>query len=306
MQDTSPRIFTAHLYIEPDSFADGKTLAELIQKAGRKFKVVKIYRDRETVIIPLPDAVIRAGNRISVRDTPENLKEFEKVLGAKLYTDDTPVDAEHPLQAEDQQLAEIVVTQGSPLEGTSLSRVRFADFYQLVTLALHRAGMEITTLRADVGDVRLRIGDVPLVQGNREQIAALKRGGEPLVLDLQGNLLEFVASAPGFASALTLGKTPGGMLELVWNPDCGSGTAYSVYRGDLLQGYSSLALESGYCEVSATDVTVSVGPGEADFFIVVPHLDGQEGGYGLDSVGDPRPPATLACHPQADYDDCAP
>jgi len=188
MQDTSPRIFTAHLYIEPDSFADGRTLAELIQKAGRKFKVVKIYRDTDTVITPLPDAVIRAGNRISVRDTPENLKEFEKVLGAKLYTDDTPVDAEHPLHAEDQQLAEIVVTQGSPLEDTTLTRARFADFYQLVTLALHRAGADISTLRADVGDVRLRIGDVLLVQGNREQIAALKRGGELLVLDATSDL----------------------------------------------------------------------------------------------------------------------
>lgn len=188
MQDTSPRIFTAHLYIEPDSFADGKTLAELIQKAGRKFKVVKIYRDEDTVITPLPDAVIKADNRISIRDTPENLKEFEKVLGARLYTDDTPVDTEHPLQAEDQQLAEIVVTQGSPLEGTTLSQARFTDFYQLVTLALHRAGMEIRTLRTDVGNVRLRIGDVLLVQGNRQQIAALKRGGELLVLDATSDL----------------------------------------------------------------------------------------------------------------------
>lgn len=188
MQDTSPRIFTAHLYIEPGSFADGKTLAELIQKAGRKFKVAKIYRDKDTVITPLPDAVIKAGNRISIRDTPENLKEFEKVLGARLYTDDTPVDTEHPLQAEDQQLAEIVVTQGSPLEGTTLSQARFTDFYQLVTLALHRAGMEIRTLRTDVGNVRLRIGDVLLVQGNRQQIAALKRGGELLVLDATSDL----------------------------------------------------------------------------------------------------------------------
>lgn len=189
MQDTSPRIFTAHLYIEPGSFADGKTLAELIQKAGRKFKVAKIYRDdKDTVITPLPDAVIKAGNRISIRDTPENLKEFEKVLGARLYTDDTPVDTEHPLQAEDQQLAEIVVTQGSPLEGTTLSRARFTDFYQLVTLALHRAGMEIRTLRTDVGNVRLHIGDVLLVQGNRQQIAALKRGGELLVLDATSDL----------------------------------------------------------------------------------------------------------------------
>lgn len=188
MQDTSPRIFTAHLHIEPDSFAEGKTLADLIEKTASKLKVVQITRASGTVITPLPDAIMKAGDRISVRDTPDKLKGYEQVLGAKLYTGDTLVDEEHPLQADDQQLAEIIVTQGSPLENTTLSRARFADYYQLVTLALHRAGMEIRTLRADVGDVQLRIGDVLLVQGNREQIAELKREGELLVLDATSDL----------------------------------------------------------------------------------------------------------------------
>ncbi len=187
-QDTSPRIFTGHLHIEPDSFADGKTMAELLEKIGSKLKDVQIYRGGDTLIAPLPDAIVNAGDKLSVRDTPENLKEFEEVLGAKLYTGDTRVDEEHPLQEEDQQLAEIVVTQGSRLEGNTLSRIRFADVYQLVTLALHRAGMEIRTFHKDVGDIRLKVGDVLLVQGNRDQLTRLKRSGELLVLDATSDL----------------------------------------------------------------------------------------------------------------------
>jgi di/tricarboxylate transporter len=188
MEDTSPRIFTATLHVDEDSFADGKTLAEVMEKTGNKLRIEQIQRDTGTGITPLPDALLKAGDRLHVRDTPDNLKEYEKVLGAPLYIGDTRVDEEHPLQAEDQQLAEIVVTQGSALEGTTLSRLRFADYYQLVTLALHRAGQAGRIPREDVGDVRLAIGDVLLVQGNREQIADIKRSGEFLVLDATSDL----------------------------------------------------------------------------------------------------------------------
>jgi len=181
--DMSPRVFTAHLHIEEESFANGKTLAEVIEKAGGTLKVRAIHRGHDLVMAPLPDAVLQPGDRISVRDTPAILKELEDVLGCSLYTGESPVDEDHPLYEEGQQIAEIVVTQGSPLDGTTLSRVRFADRYQLVTLALHRAGAEIQTLQEDIGDVRLRVSDVLLVQGNVDQIAALKREGELLVLD---------------------------------------------------------------------------------------------------------------------------
>lgn len=188
MEDTSPRVFTAHLHVDEESFAAGKTLAELNEKAGGALKVMQIYRGENTVLTPLPDVLLKVGDRMSVKDTPENLKELETVLGTKLYAGDAMVDEEHPLQDEEQQLAEIVVTQGSPLEGNTLSRIRFADYYQLATLALHRAGSAIRTLRADVGDVRLNVGDVLLVQGSSEQIAELKRSGELLVLDATSDL----------------------------------------------------------------------------------------------------------------------
>ncbi|MFO7593669.1 MAG: SLC13 family permease [Pseudomonadota bacterium] len=188
MADTSPRIFNAHLYVDEESYAAGKTLLEASEKAGGMLRVTQIQRGEEGVLKPLPDVVLRPGDRLSVKDTPENLKELETVLGTKLYAGESRVDEEHPLEDEGQQLAEIVVTPGSLLEGNTLSRLRFADYYQLVTLALHRAGTAIRTLREEVGDVRLNVGDVLLVQGSAEQIAELKRSGELLVLDATSDL----------------------------------------------------------------------------------------------------------------------
>jgi di/tricarboxylate transporter len=181
--DMSPRIFTGHLHVEEDSFANGKTLSEIIDEAGGKINIIEIQRGHNLTIKPLPDAILQPGDRISVRDTPQRLKEIEEVLGGRLYTGDTLVDDDNPLRAEDQQIAEVVVTQGSPLERTTLSRERFAAKYQLVTLALHRAGAEILSIREDVGDVRLRVGDVLLVQGSLDQISKIKREGQLLVLD---------------------------------------------------------------------------------------------------------------------------
>lgn len=183
LSDTSPRIFSAHLNIEEGSFGDGRTLAEVIEQTGGRIRAVDIHRGQGRVMMPLPDAPLQAGDRLGVRDTPENLKEFEAVLGARLYVGNEVVDDDHPIADADQQIAEIVVTQGSPLEGRTLSQTRFAEVYQLVTLALHRAGPQVRTQREDVGDVRLRVGDVLLVQGPRERIHELKTEGELLVLD---------------------------------------------------------------------------------------------------------------------------
>jgi di/tricarboxylate transporter len=111
------------------------------------------------------------------------LKEYERALGATLYSGDAPVNDEHPLAAEDQQIAEVVVEQGSPLEGATLEYLRATNPYQVVTLALHRAGRQMNVEQEALRDMVLRVGDVVLVQGARDDIAKLKRSGELLVLD---------------------------------------------------------------------------------------------------------------------------
>ena len=65
-----------------------------------------------------------------MRDTPDNLKEFEQSLGAQLHNvgaDGPRVSEDHPLSAEDQQLAELVVTENSPLNGRTLGEARAAS-----------------------------------------------------------------------------------------------------------------------------------------------------------------------------------
>ncbi|AKH21547.1 SLC13 family permease [Sedimenticola thiotaurini] len=187
LSDMSPRVFDAQLYINRESFANGKTLAEILEKTDRRMKVEKIQRGDGLNVTRLPTAVLHEGDRLLVRDTPELLKEYEQLLGATLYNTsdiENPIDEEHPLSSEGQLLAEVVVTEGSPLYRRTLKELRFAEHNNLVILAIHRTqtqGQQI--IKRGMGDIRLESGDVLLMQGAAERIEALKSSGKLLVLD---------------------------------------------------------------------------------------------------------------------------
>lgn len=203
MKDTSPRIFNARLLIPEGSFADGKKLSTVMDKLNGTMSVREIRRGEDAFIRPLPDAVIRANDQLAVSDTPERLKEFERTLGATLYTRDVKVDEDHPLSMDDQQIAEIVVTDGSHLSNRTLRESRFKHEYQLVVLALHRAGRAMTALPQGLLNTRVYSGDVILVQGGREQLAGIRREGRLLMLDATADL-PFTRRAP-MAIAILIG-----------------------------------------------------------------------------------------------------
>lgn len=113
-------------------------------------------------------------------------------------------------------------------------------------------------------------------------------------------------TGPGAVSDLRLGRGVRGSIDLTWEADCGTGTAYAIYRGDLSAGYASIAPEPGFCTVPATSATVPLGAGDADFFLVVPNNGIGEGSYGIDTLGNRRPPAAQACFPAVPVDSCAP
>jgi len=188
MTDIKPRVFTAQLDILKDSFADGKTLHELISATDGQMKVNSIKRGTDRHLMTMPDIVIKAGDRLRLHDTPENLKEFESVLGCTLYRKGAPVDDDNPLQAKDEQLAEVVIIRGSPLVKTTLGQIKFAQRYGVTSVALHRAGTAMEARKRGLGSIVLEVGDVLLVQGTSEQITNLKNRGEVLVLDATSDL----------------------------------------------------------------------------------------------------------------------
>ncbi|MCG6937399.1 MAG: SLC13 family permease [Gammaproteobacteria bacterium] len=187
LADTSPRVFSASLKIPEGSYADGRPLNELFKKTGNRMNIKRILRGG-SVLTSLPDVIIHAEDQLYLVDTPAHLKEFEQVLEARLFSDEDEVDEDHPLKNSDQQIAEIILVQGSPLINRTLNRFRFADRYQLLTLALHKAGAKKQALVENIGDIRLQVGDILLVQGAREQLANIKREGDLLVLDATADL----------------------------------------------------------------------------------------------------------------------
>src|SRR5690606_5753327 len=183
LTDVSPRVFDAKLRVNEDSAANGRTLAEVLALTRGRMKVSRVARGN-LALVKLPSVVIAAGDRLHVRDTAENLKEFERVLGATLLAGETDEDvtADHPLTS-DQHLAEVVVTPGSALDGVSLDSSRVLHAYELVPLALHRSGAEPGEPVEPVTRETLRVGDIVLVQGSTEALERLKRSGQVLVLD---------------------------------------------------------------------------------------------------------------------------
>ena len=185
MEDTSPRIFSALLYINEDSYANGRTLSEVLARTDNRMAISRIQRGEGLFIAKLPSVKIQAGDRLYVNDTPEALKEFEQLLGATLHsnTEATPVVESATPTAAGQQLAEVVVTRGSLLHHRTLRSTRFTTRFRLVPLAIHRARTHVVDTGRGIEETRLRAGDVLLMQGSPEQINKLKRGGQMLVLD---------------------------------------------------------------------------------------------------------------------------
>ena len=183
LTDVRPRIFESRLRINDDGAAEGMNFGEVLALTRGRMRVEQIERGG-LALVKLPSVRMRDGDLLHVRDTPESLKEFERLLGATLLAGDSgyPVDRDHPLHS-DHQLAEVAVTEGSPLELRTLDAGHLFAAHGIIPLALHRPGRGGGSSSEGVGRVELAAGDLILVQGPPRGIESLKRGGKLLVLD---------------------------------------------------------------------------------------------------------------------------
>ncbi|MGI9233665.1 MAG: SLC13 family permease [Woeseiaceae bacterium] len=186
MTETRPRLFDGQLTVCEDGFAAGKSFKEVLGRTDHEMHVEQIRRGRSLLVAKLPSATLQPGDRLLVRDTPDNLKKFERLIGATLHDDANgmaALDSERPLGDSDQYLAEIVITGDSPLYGRTLSEVSLGSTYRLSPIAVHSARATGLKEATDPGSVRLRAGDVVLVQGARLALDAAKDEAKMLVAD---------------------------------------------------------------------------------------------------------------------------
>lgn len=110
----------------------------------------------------------------------------------------------------------------------------------------------------------------------------------------QGGRVPDGDAAPG--TQLTLTKSGIGMLDLGWGDSCETGdNDYAVYAGTLGTFTSHAIVTCGTAGQTLTTIPSGAG---SEYYLVVPHNGINEGSYGTDTQGAPRPAAALPCLPR--------
>jgi di/tricarboxylate transporter len=183
MSGAVSRVYTAQIRLDQGSSVAGRTLADALLRAGENMRVETIQRGQGVFINPLPDVVLKASDRLTTSDTQSNLREFARLLGGTLFSGEHVVDAAHPLSHEGQQIAEVVITPASRLNGVRIGDARLRSRYGLRLLAFNRFEESQERKSPGLDEMQLRSSDVLLVQSTPENLRELKETADFLVLD---------------------------------------------------------------------------------------------------------------------------
>lgn len=176
MVEYSPRIFTTVLQVGETSAVAGKSFSAVRRMTGPGIRILHVIRGEGTELVRLPSLTIRPGDRLSVRGTPDAIKQAEALFGGNARQGGIH-------RMPDQKLVELVVTRES-----LLFEKRFSDLLQLfdgrlVPTGLYRPGRPAAMRLDEKADPKLAVGDIVLVQGDRTEIERLKEDRSILILD---------------------------------------------------------------------------------------------------------------------------
>lgn len=156
-----------------------KTLAEARISDDLDLTVLGILRGVEQYrIAPNPSERIKADDLLLVQGRVEDIIRVKSEAGIEIKADFTLNDT--VLEGGDVELFEAMVPRRSNLVGRTLASLQFRERYELVVLAINRHGVN---LLSKMSNVKLRFGDVLLVQGNREHIETLAARSQVLLLE---------------------------------------------------------------------------------------------------------------------------
>ncbi len=187
MPEGAGKQFILQLEVRPDSELIGEGAPGGHFKALPDMTVRMIQRGERAILPPFEDLTVVAGDIIVVAATRAVLKEAIVEHGELFHPDiknsaledgDDDEDEDAPWRQRDQILAEVMIAPASRLVGQTLRLAGFRYKTNCIVLGIQRRARMI---RARITEIRLEPGDVLLVQGQRDDIRAL-RGNRDVVL----------------------------------------------------------------------------------------------------------------------------
>lgn len=173
------RGYLSEIVVMPGSPLAGQSVAQS-DLARMEFRILKIIR-RGRALVPDAETRLETKDLLLVRGDVAALMKVKQTEGIEIRGDLKLGDAD--LRVGGQELAEVVVSPQSPLIDRTLKEARFQQDFGLTVLALFRRGR---ALRHKLSSIRFKAGDLLLVQGRPEAVAAVNERRELALLSLRG------------------------------------------------------------------------------------------------------------------------
>ena len=154
--DGDLRRYTAEFEVIEPSVLTGKTVEQAGLRRLPGLFLVSIERETGTIAPVGPGVRLFPADRLTFAGVLETIVDLRKFRGLEPVAEEKR--HERPGSAE---LHEAVVSQGSPLIGTSIRDANFRGRYNAAVIAVHRHGERIASR---IGDIVLRPGDTLLVE----------------------------------------------------------------------------------------------------------------------------------------------
>jgi len=187
------RDYISEATVPADAPIIGKTVADLMRPGGGEAMALQIIRNKK-IIAPLPDTIIAENDVVLFEGSPKALDAVTNVARLGLSTGRMIAEGERNSEID---VVEAVITDNSPLIGISAKRLALFDRYEANLLAISRQHERI---RARLGEIAFRLGDIIVLQG-RESILP--------------NLLRELKCLPLARRTIMLGSLRRGLIPLI-------------------------------------------------------------------------------------------
>lgn len=167
-EDFAARPYLSEIVIQPGSRFDGLTLEEAKIGQTLGLTVIRIIREKTLRLQAHARAVLRVGDVMLVQGSQEDILKVKDTGGMEIKADVKLSDPD--LLDSESALAEAIVLPSSRLIGQTLKAYRFSERYDLQVLGINQRGVNVLK---KMSLTAIKLGDVLLLQGRRERIAAL-------------------------------------------------------------------------------------------------------------------------------------
>lgn len=165
------------MQVPPDSALAEKTLKESRLGDALGSRVLGILREDHPIIMPEPDEILRANDRLVVEGRQ---RDFDILRGLEeLEIERGVVTDVNQLISGDTGMVEAILSPQTTLEGKTLRQINFREKFGLNVVALWRKGK---AYRSNLRDTELHFGDALLLLGPQAKLRLLGREPDVIVL----------------------------------------------------------------------------------------------------------------------------